>query len=133
MTTFSTRIGNILWVVGAILLASLSAGTQDVSEIIRRSAEANSRDWAAVPDFNNQERDRNKDGDKTYAVTMIDGSPYERLIAVNGRRLSAVQQKEEQKKYDKTVVERQQESPNKRSQRIARYQTGSVITYSLTN
>jgi len=104
------------------LLCAPFTSAQDVADIVRRSAEANNRDWAAAPDFNNSERDRTKDGDKTYAVTMLDGSPYERLIAVNGHALSAAKQQEEQKKYQDAVAERQHESADKRSARIAKYQ-----------
>jgi len=115
---------NILGIMAATLLWFASAAAQeDVATIIRRSSEANNRDWAAVPEFDNYERDRNKDGDKTYAVTMLYGSPYERLIEVNGHPLPAAKQKQEQEKYDRAVAERQRESPEKRSQRIAKYQT----------
>jgi hypothetical protein len=113
----------IFWITGALSLCSHSANApEDVASIIQRSAEANERDWAAVPEFDNTERDRNKDGDKTYAVTMCYGSPYERLIAVNGHNLNAARQKEEQKKYEKAVADRQHESADKRAQRIAKYQ-----------
>ena len=44
--------------------------------------------------FENSERDRTKDGDKTHSVTMLEGSPYERLIAVNGKNLTSPKQKE---------------------------------------
>lgn len=108
---------------GSIFLSFASAAAQaDVATIIRRSSEANDRDWAAVPEFDNYERGRNKDGDKTYAVTMLYGSPYERLIEMNGRPLPVAKQKQEQEKYDKAVAERQHESPEKRCQRIAKYQ-----------
>src|SRR5690348_9574416 len=73
-----------------VLFWSVFAFAQEnVATIIQRSTEANERDWQAVPQFDNSERDRNKDGDKTYAVTMLYGSPYERLIATNGHPLSA--------------------------------------------
>jgi len=112
-----------LWTIAAMLLTPHFVSAQeDVATIIRRSAEVCERDWNAAPEFDNSERDRTKDGDKTYAVTMLSGSPYERLIAVNGQNLNSAEQKEEQKKYDKAVAEREHESPNKRSRRIARYQ-----------
>lgn len=122
MKTALTPLGNILWIIAAILLWPYSAHAgQDVAGIIQHSAEANERDWAAVPEFDNFERDRTKDGDKTYAVTMLYGSPYERLIAVNGHNLNPAKQKEELEKYQKTLAERQHESAEKRSQRIAKY------------
>jgi hypothetical protein len=72
-----------------LLSAYPTAAQEDAASIVRKSAEANQRDWTAVTEFDNSERDRTKGGDKTYAVTMIEGSPYERLIAMNGHALSA--------------------------------------------
>jgi hypothetical protein len=95
---------------------------QDATSIIQHSSEANDRDWAAAPEFDNTERDHNKDGDKTYADIMLDGSPYERLIAVNGHSLSPSKEKEEQKKYEKAAADREHESSEKRSERISKYQ-----------
>jgi len=110
-------------IMGLIPFWARSAnGQENAASIIQHSAEANARDWAAVPQFDNSERDRNKDGDKTFAVTMLYGSPYNRLIAVNGKSLTAADQKKEQKKYDKAVADRQHESPDQRSQRIAKYE-----------
>jgi hypothetical protein len=113
----------IFLILGAIVLWSHSVAAQvSVDGILRQSTEANERDWDAAPGFNNDERDRNNDGDKTYAVTMLYGSPYERLIAVNGHTLSSSEQNEEQEKYEKAAAERQHESPDERSRRIAKYE-----------
>jgi hypothetical protein len=109
--------------VAAILLWPHSAnGQENAANIVQSSAEANERDWAAVPEFDNFERDRTKEGDKTYSVTMLEGSPYERLIAVNGKNLTSPKQQEEQEKYEKAITARQHESPDQRSRRIAKYQ-----------
>jgi hypothetical protein len=121
--TILIRTAGISWIMGAMLLCpSVSYAQVDVPTIIQRSSQANDRDWAAVPEFDNTERDHTKDGDKTYSVTMLYGSPYERVIAVNGQKLDPAKQKEEQEKYDKTVSERQHESADKRSERIAKYE-----------
>jgi len=107
------------------VLLSLSTcvlAQEDAASIIKKSAEANNRDWAAAPQFDNSERDIDKNGDRTYDVTMLFGSPYQRLIAENGHDLSPLQQKEEQKKYDDVVQERQHESPAKKAARIAKYE-----------
>lgn len=123
MKTILIGFASLLSVIVAILLSPRFAVAQeDVTSIIQRSSEANERDWAAVPQFANSERDRNKDGDKTYDVTMLYGTPYERLIAVNGHNLTAAKQKEEQDKYQKAVSERQRESAEERSKRIAKYE-----------
>src|SRR5215472_7262817 len=78
-----------------------SAAQNSAATIIQRSAEANERDWLAAPKFDNSVRDRNKDGDKTYAVTMLYGSPYERVIAANNQPVNSAKQKEEQNKFAK--------------------------------
>ena len=104
--------------------SSWAAAQDNVATIIQRSVEANNRDWGAAPKFDYSERDRDKDGNgnKTYAVTMLYGTPYERLIEVNGRPLSPEKQREEQKKYDDTVRERKNEPAGKRAARIAKYE-----------
>lgn len=122
VSIFCKPFQNILWMIVMLLLFPDITVAQDVAVIIRQSADANDRDWAAAPQFDNSERDRTKDGDKTFAVTMVDGSPYQRLIAVNGHDLSAAKQQEEQKKYEDAVTKRRHESPAKRSERIAKYQ-----------
>ena len=114
---------DIFRLLAFVLLWSVFAFAQEnVATIIQRSTEANERDWQAVPQFDNSERDRNKDGDKTYAVTMLYGSPYERLIAIDGHPLSADRQKQEQKKYDDELKKREHESSDERSKRIAKYE-----------
>jgi hypothetical protein len=114
--------GRALRKVVLFSLLSVCASAQDAATIIQRSAQANQRDWTAAPHFDNSERDRNKDGDKTYAVTMLFGSPYNRLIAVNGKALSQEKQQEEQKKFDEAKSQRQHESPEARAKRIAKYE-----------
>jgi len=53
---------------------------------------------------------------------MLYGTPYDRLIAVNGHNLTGARQKEEQDKYEKAVSEREHESAEERSRRIAKYE-----------
>jgi len=113
--------GFVVLAVSLVYCASLSA-EESAASILRRSVDANSRDWTAVPQFDNSERDRNKDGDKTYEVTMLYGSPYQRLIALNGQALSPNRKNEEQQKFERAVEERKQESKEKREARIARYE-----------
>lgn len=104
-----------------VLLAPY-APAQDVATIIQRSVEANKRDWQAAPQFDNSERDRTKDGDKTYAITILFGSPYQRLIAINGQPLSPAQQRTEEERFAKAKLQRQRESSDERSRRIGKYE-----------
>lgn len=99
-----------------------SAQQPDVNEIISNSVAANQRDFKAAPDFNWKERDRTPDGFKTYQVTMIDGTPYNRLIAENGRALSHQREQQEMQKQNQEAEKRRSESPEARRERIAKYQ-----------
>lgn len=113
---------SIPWILGINLFWPHSTVAQEeVTSIIQHSTEANKRDWAAADDFDNSERDHNKSGDNTYAVTMLDGSPYERLIAVNGRKLGPSRQQAEEEKYNKAELQRQHETPDEKTERIAKY------------
>lgn len=96
-------------------------GQASVETIIQRSVEANQRDWDADPQFDYTEQDREKGGSKTYEVTMLFGSPYQRLIAINGRPLSPSKKAEEQKKFEEAVKARRNETAEKRSARIAKF------------
>jgi hypothetical protein len=105
-----------------MVLLCLRAPAQDVTSIIQKSVEANNRDWDADPNYDYVERDRDAHGSKTYEVTMISGSPYERLIEVNGRKLEGEQAAEQQKKFESTVSERRAESAQKKAERIAKFE-----------
>lgn len=98
------------------------ATAPDVKTIIERSVAANATDFNAAPEFNHKVTERGADGSKTYEVTMIDGSPYRRLIAVNGEPLAPRQDAEERKKQRQAAAQRQAESPGERQARIAKYQ-----------
>jgi len=111
----------------AILLPLLSLfgfgeDSVDVHTIIERSVRANNADWQQAPAYDYSETDRNDQGTKTYQVTMILGSPYERLVAVNEQALPADKQQAEQHKLEQVVAARRKESPRQRAQRIAKYE-----------
>jgi len=95
----------------------------DADTIIERSVEANAADWKVAPDYDYVESDRQPGGGtKTYEELMISGSPYQRLIEVNGKPLSPERQAGEQQKLESTVVERKKEPQEERENRIAKYE-----------
>ena len=96
----------------------------DAETMIERSVAANEADFKAEPGFNYKETDRTPAGLKTYQVTMIDGSPYRQLIAVNSHPLPPAQASEEQAKQDRATAERKSESAGERAKRIGEYQQG---------
>jgi hypothetical protein len=102
---------------------ALFAVSVDAESVIERSVQANTEDWKAAPNFDYCERDRQSHGGtKTYQVLMILGSPYRRLVAVNGKPLPEEQKTKEQKKLQAAIVQRRSESPQEKNKRIANYQ-----------
>lgn len=109
------------------LVCTLSASTSVVAQlpvetIIQRSVEANELDWKRESEYTHFERDKENGQDKSYEVMMIDGSPYQRLVAINGKPLSEQEQRAEEEKLQQTASQRQHESPTERAKRIANYE-----------
>jgi hypothetical protein len=75
-----------------------------------------------APDFDFCEADTTKTGSRTSAVLMIAGSPYYRLVQVNGEDLSPAQDAAEQERLTSTIQQRQRETPDEKTKRIAKYQ-----------
>jgi hypothetical protein len=91
-------------------------------KIIANSVAANHKDFEAAINYNWKERDRTPKGFKTSQVTMIDGTPYYRLIAVNGKPLPPAQAAQEKKKEQQAIAERKAESPEQRRKRIQKFE-----------
>lgn len=95
----------------------------DVAEIVRRSVEANGRNYAALPRFNYTKVERVPDGStRTYDELMLYGSRYSRLVAMNGEPLSADRQQEEQRKLEEVTRRRSAESAAERAKRVRVYE-----------
>ncbi|HEY6342788.1 MAG TPA: hypothetical protein VIY49_14955 [Bryobacteraceae bacterium] len=118
----------ILWARGRASLAAtamLAAGTTlaqpNIQTIIQRSLEAPKADWSASPQYSYQETDREHGKSKTYNVQMIEGSPYQVLVSVDGQPLTPDEQQKEQEKQEHTIAKRKSESPDERARRIEDY------------
>jgi hypothetical protein len=106
----------------AVLAGFLQGAEPDAKEIIQKSVQANQRDFEADPHYNYKERDLDRKGDRTFQVTMIEGSPYSRLIALNGQSLSADQEREEVAKEAQERKRRSSESTGDRQKRLRKYE-----------
>lgn len=104
------------------IAAQGQASPSAVQDIIRRSAEATRSDWERAPDFDFCELDKWRNGSKTYEVLMIAGSPYNRLVAVDGIALSVDKTAGEARKLQVAVDERGAESTLAHQQRVAQYE-----------
>ena len=98
----------------------------DVSEIVRRSIQAAQSDWKAFPNYTHLERSAKTKGGsddaKTFEVLMIDGSSYNRLISIDGKKLPPALAEREVQKLREVIEERANQSPRARRERIAAYQ-----------
>lgn len=110
-----------------ILVAfSIQAAELSPDEIVRKSVAVNEKDWLEAPLFSHADRtiERKDDQttDRTFAVVMMEGSPYRRLIAVNGQPLSPVRQRQEDQKEARERARRRAETAAERDVRIRKYQ-----------
>jgi hypothetical protein len=116
-----------------ILLASTASAVEpNANEIIRKSVAVNDADFQALPRYSRVETDVELKMDssgrlksrtqKTFQLTMIDGSPYEKLLAINGHPLPAADQQKEEQKLRQEIAKRRAESASARRARIAKFQ-----------
>jgi hypothetical protein len=108
-------------VVAMLLGVAASAAQTDPRAIMEYSVQAIEADWKAAPDYECVERDRETGGSKTFQDLMIEGSPYQRLVALNEKPLSFSGQKEQQQRLQATIAMRRKETAQQRAQRIAKY------------
>ena len=102
---------------------------QDPLEIIRRATELDRRDTALARSYTFLQRQERRDLDSkgrltktesdTFDVTLLEGSPYRRLVAHNDQPLSPKEQRKEEEKLQKSIEDRRKETPAQHEQRVA--------------
>jgi len=107
----------------------LFAGAQDPREIVRRSVQQIDHSLALARNYTFLERSETRELDSdarvktrkilTYDVTMLEGSPYRRLVGKDDHGLSPDEERIEQKKLQDSIAERRKETPAQRAKRIA--------------
>lgn len=108
-----------------LLFACSSALAQQLSveEIIQKSVAVNAADFKAATRFNWIETDKNGRTSKKYRVTMIEGTPYYRLIELNGQPVSKQQEAQQARKEQQVIARRRAETPEQRRKRIDEFLT----------
>jgi hypothetical protein len=112
------------------LLSMLRA--QDPVEIVRRATELDRRNTEISRSYTYLERHEQRELDvhgnnkkvesTTFDVTVLEGSPYRRVIARSDKPLSAKEQQQEEAKLQRSIVERRRETKEQREQRIAEWE-----------
>jgi hypothetical protein len=99
----------------------------DAREIFKAAVENYDRDHLKALRYSYTETDLNSSGKSVSQITVIEGTPYERVISRNGVELSGEAEKIEERKYRKAVEERKRETAEQRRARIAKYQSDVKI------
>lgn len=107
---------------------SLTAA-EDPRAIVRRSVQLMDQNLARERNYTFLERAETRELDsdghvKTrtilqYDVTMLEGSPYRRLVGKDDHTLTPEEERIEQKKLQDSIAQRQKETPAERAKRIA--------------
>jgi len=101
---------------------------QDAAGIVRRALQEDTAAAAVARNYTYLEHQelRTRDGAKmkvrdssTWDVTLLEGSPYRRLVARNGQPLSPKEQQQEEEKLRQSIESRRHETDAERQQRIA--------------
>ena len=116
-----------LLLLSLALPAVLSA--QDPLEIIRRATELDRRNTEISRSYTFLQRQEQRDVDaggklkktesETFDVTLLEGSPYRRLVARDDKPLSPKDQRKEEEKLQKSIADRRKETPEQRQRRVA--------------
>lgn len=99
------------------------AGRPDAREVVRKSVELDQSNWRKAKDYTYVEREQESHGgkvsSKTFEVTTLYGHEFRRLTARDGRPLPPEDAAKEQKRWDKAIAARANESEEKRAKREA--------------
>lgn len=108
------------------------AAAQDPREIVRRSVQLMDRNLAAIRNYTFLERSETRELDsdghvkarriKLYEVTLLEGSPYRRLVGRDDHALSPEEQRDEEKGLQDNIAQRREETAEQRAKRIAEYE-----------
>jgi len=120
----------------ALLLAACSLqaafASDDPREIVRRSVQLMDQNLVRAHDYTFLEHAETKELDSKgqvkshknllYDVTMLEGSPYRRLVGKDDHPLSPEEERIEQKKLQDSIAERRRETPAQRTKRVAEWE-----------
>jgi hypothetical protein len=110
----------------AIGCSTLVGSPPDAYDVIARSVKATEGNWTEAPNYSFLRVDaKSKHGSQpvkaVYEVLMIEGSPYQKIVAEDGHPLPALRADEEEQKLRRERAKRESESARERRRRIEKY------------
>lgn len=123
---------------GGIALSVAAWGQVDPKALVARSIQNYERDWnAARADWTYTQTDTTRaDGGKQVDVAEVVplwGTPYERLIRKDGKPLTPAEQRKEDRKFERTMRQREKETPAEREARIRKYENDRAFLKDVPN
>lgn len=122
----------VLALCASIPCLLVAQNAPDAREIVRRSIELDNRNEAVARSYTFLERDETRMLDRsgklkkapesrTFDVTLLEGSPYRRLVERNDHPLPSAEERKEQEKLRRSIDERSKETSAERQLRIAEW------------
>jgi hypothetical protein len=109
----------------ALLIASAAlaaAPRVNPHEIFRAAVRNYNHDHLAALRYSYTETDNDSNGKSVSQITVIEGTPYERVLSKNGQPLTGEAERKEEEKYRRALGERANETSAQRQRRIDKYQ-----------
>jgi hypothetical protein len=113
------------------LAASVCFAAEDAREIVRRSVNVGDQNLKAARNYTYRERSEGRSLDhsgrvskteiEVHDITVLEGSPYKRLISRDDKPLPPGDERKEEEKLLKITAERRKETPAQREKRLADY------------
>jgi hypothetical protein len=114
------------------VLGAAAARGEDAREIVRKSLDRDERNDVIARNYtfleDNVQRQFDDQGavkstrSRTFDVTVQEESPYRRLVARDGKPLSASDEAAEKAKLQRSIEERRRETPPQRAKRLAAWE-----------
>jgi len=121
----------------AIICIPAAYGQIDPKTLVRQSIENYERDWRAAMAWAYTQTTVTTAEDareiEVLEVAPLDGTPYDRVIMKNGRKLTPEEQRKEDRKYRKALKQRESESPAEREARIRKYENERAFIKDIPN
>ena len=115
-----------------LLVGASCLGAEEAREIVRRAAELDQRNYQYLRTYGYLQRQETRELDhagqiksrkiETWEFTIVDGSPYRRLMARNDQPISPEEQKGEEDRLHWNEQQRRMETSEQRARRIAEWQ-----------
>ncbi len=115
----------------AVVFAATLAAAEDPAQIVARALQFHEKNDAVSRNYTFLRRSETKvvDGSgkvkrydcKTHDITLLEGSPYTRLVARDDKPLPAKEEEQQQADLQRSIDARRKETPEQRQQRIAEW------------